>query len=245
MAAFGGDGFQLSKWFNTTSIGREHGAESRADADTDTEDDVPMAKRHQSGAGAAAVPECHICGMPNPDYMSTNTVKKAPSVPVCSTDCESKYLEQKGLRPSESKARTSVPEVDNSRCYVCHVPNPEYMSTNAVKWAPSVPVCGVDCESEFLKGYKKKDSKANASAKRQATSNGNDDTEAKRPRRPLSFLDDQLLESEDVKGYKSWWLGALAFYNFVYQRHGMWHQYVCVLLISWMGMLALTLFVCL
>ena len=41
---------------------------------------------------------CFVCGKPEPEYMSTdNEPEQAPPVPVCSLECEGKYLASKGL----------------------------------------------------------------------------------------------------------------------------------------------------
>ncbi|TMW63384.1 hypothetical protein Poli38472_002325 [Pythium oligandrum] len=147
-------------------------------------------------------------------------------------------------------AEEAVPiplHVESTYCHVCHAPNPEYLSTNTVKGAPSVPVCSLECESEYLKqkgwqannksGGKYVDlttatsNDVTTSAKKSkrketvAEDAPEEDRTSKRPRRSFSFLDDHMLESEESNGYKSWWLGAMAFYDFVYQRHGMWHSY--------------------
>ncbi|RLN87621.1 hypothetical protein BBJ28_00005251 [Nothophytophthora sp. Chile5] len=219
MASFGGN-FELSRWFNDSSS--KCGASS-AHA-TDSEDGDAAAATDEAFADAPAggltLAECYICRMPNPEYMSTNTVKKAPPVPVCSMACETKYLEKKGMRP-KGEARTQV--ADPMECYVCQTSNPEYMTTNAMKRIPSVPVCSKECESTYLRQRKQR-----LSAGQETSSSKRSKSDAlepaKRQRRSLNFLGDQLLDSADSNGYKSWWLGALTFYDFVYQRHGMWHS---------------------
>ncbi|KAL4159967.1 hypothetical protein PRNP1_000539 [Phytophthora ramorum] len=203
-----GDEFQLSRWFNG-STGSAHATDSEdGDAAGSADDAV-------TPSPSASLTECFICHMPNPEYMSTNTAKKAPPVPVCSVGCEAKYLEIKGMRPS-GDARTADPNY----CFVCHAANPEFSAKRA---GGAVPVCSKECEDTYLRRKKQRlDGNASTSSKR---FKGQDAEPAKRQRRTLNFLGDQLLDSADGKSYKSWWLGALTFYDFVYQRHGMWHSY--------------------
>ncbi|CEG40040.1 protein phf-isoform b [Plasmopara halstedii] len=149
--------------------------------------------------------------------MSTNTAKKAPSVPVCSVGCEAKYLELKGMRPS-SKACSP----DSKHCVVCHGPNLNYSVSSR---GSVVSVCSKECEESFLRRKKRR---GNADTNENTTfkhSKGEQAEPINCQRRTLTFLSDQLLESSEGGGYKSWWLGALTYYDFVYQRHGMWHSY--------------------
>lgn len=209
-----GDEFQLSRWFNSSVSSSSSSAHATDSEDGDAAGSADDAVAPSSSANLA---ECFICHMPNPEYMSTNTAKKAPPVPVCSVGCEAKYLEMKGMRPSND-ARNADP----NHCFMCQAPNPEYsVSTRGV----ATPVCSKECEEAFLRRKKQRvnsDGDGGTSAKR---SKGESSEPAKRQRRTLNFLGDQLLDSSDGKGYKSWWLGALTFYDFVYQRHGMWHSY--------------------
>ncbi|KAE9051761.1 hypothetical protein PR003_g204 [Phytophthora rubi] len=205
-----GEEFQLSRWFNASI-----GPSSAHATDSEDGDAAGSADDAVAPSSSASLSECFICHMPNPEYMSTNTVKKAPPVPVCSVGCEAKYLEMKGMRPS-GEARNADP----NQCFMCQAPNPEYSIS---KRGTVVPVCSKECEDAFLRRKKQRlNSDEGASAKR---AKGDDAEPAKRQRRTLNFLGDQLLDSSDGKGYKSWWLGALTFYDFVYQRHGMWHSY--------------------
>lgn len=238
-----GDSFELSEWFNNISSKRGGGVSSKLD-------------RKSAKVGYASdehTPDpsvCFMCHLPNPVWTSSDKVKKAPPVPVCSEECEARYLESKGLRPvkkdkkrqqsedeHDGESADGPEEMDMEHCFVCERSNPEYMSTNSMKNIPSVPVCGVECEAEHLKlkGKKKKSEKSEKS-------NSSSSSSAKRPKRgetatkaasegedvkrSLSFLEDHLLENDDSKGYKSWWLRALTFYDFVYQRHAMWHRCV-------------------
>lgn len=239
-----GDSFELSEWFNNVS-GKGGGASSKLDRKS--------AKVSYASDEHAPDPSvCFMCHLPNPVWTSSDKVKKAPPVPVCSEGCEARYLESKGLRPvkKDKKRRpsedgnetnnedtNSPEEMDMEHCFVCERPNPEYMSTNSMKNIPSVPVCGVECEAEHLKlkGKKKKSEKSNSNSssssskrpKRGESSVTKASSEGEDVKRSLSFLEDHLLENDDSKGYKSWWLRALTFYDFVYQRHAMWHR--CVL----------------
>lgn len=236
--------FQLSKWFNG-GLGRGEATHSAHTTDSEDGDastaSVPAAveeEREPAGGGAL---ECFVCRIPNPEYMSTTHVKQAPSVPVCSVECETEYLERKGMRP---KGDRSYEMLDGPpECYVCARSNPEFMSTNKVKGAPSVAVCGVDCEARYLAMCKKKaqatsadaapstppprGSSAGSRSKRAKRDEVEADTfsDPKRLRRSLNFLEDHLIGNDETNSYKSWWLGALTFYDFVYQRHGMWHRY--------------------
>ena len=258
MTSFG-DTFELSAWFNAKS--------EKTDEENETvDDDVVVVERPSKHARSAEkkkkvdMAKCFTCKTPGPEYMSTNSVKSAPPVPVCSVDCETAYLESKGAMPTTSDTKKNGKKakddlhadavVDPTRCYVCTSANPEYMSTNAVKAAPSVPVCGLDCESAYLrmKGVKpsetseknepayyyttKKTKRSNSVSQAKDTRghDGSDDEtpSAKRSRHTTSLVDNSLHSQDDDQGYKSWWLGALAFYDFVYQRHGMWHMYVAV-----------------
>ncbi|KAG6590750.1 protein phf-isoform b [Phytophthora cinnamomi] len=208
-----GDEFQLSRWFNASN-----GPSSAHATDSEDGDAAGSADDAVAPSSSASLSECFICHMPNPEYMSTNTVKKAPPVPVCSVGCEAKYLERKGMRPS-ADARNADP----NHCFMCQAPNPEYSIS---KRGTVVPVCSKECEDAFLRRKKQRVGPDDASASSAAKRTKGDDAEpAKRQRRTLNFLGDQLLDSSDGKGYKSWWLGALTFYDFVYQRHGMWHSY--------------------
>ncbi|POM59548.1 putative transposable element [Phytophthora palmivora] len=212
MVNFGED-FQLSNWFNTnnTSSNSAHGTDSEdGDAAGSADDAV-------APSSSVSLSECFICHMPNPEYMSTNTAKKAPPVPVCSVGCEAKYLEMKGMRPSGDSRNA-----DPNHCFVCQALNPEYsVSTRGTV----TPVCSKECEEAFLRRKKQRVNADGDAASSKKRSKGDTAEPAKRQRRTLNFLDDQLLDSSGGKGYKSWWLGALTFYDFVYQRHGMWHSY--------------------
>lgn len=246
MMAVGG-GFELSEWFNSVSArGSSNGGSGRSAA--------ASAPNKRASAGKEHAPEssvCFMCHTPNPQWTSSDKVKKAPPVPVCSPDCETRYLESKGLRPvrkdgSKKRKQDDIVElldddddddekmggdddVDYEHCFVCERPGPEYMSTTSVKSIPSVPVCGIECEAEHLKrkGKKKKAASAtttvttNAAKRSKPASESSKSTDVKQS---LSFLEDHLLENDDSKGYKSWWLRALTFYDFVYQRHAMWHR---------------------
>lgn len=205
MVNFGED-FQLSLWFNCSA----HTTDSEEGDIADPTGDVvaPSAGVNMS--------ECFICHIPNPEFMSTNSNKKAPPVPVCSVGCEAKYLEIKGLRPKGDASRATA-----SECFICHAANPEFRTGS--KRAPSVPVCSKECEDAYLRRKKQRvGGSPRSSLKRVKTENSNSAT---RQRNQLNFLGDQLLGGSDGTGYKSWWLGALTFYDFVYQRHGMWHSY--------------------
>ncbi|KAI9922752.1 hypothetical protein PsorP6_002687 [Peronosclerospora sorghi] len=205
-----GDGFQLSHWFNARSS-NSHVTDSEEGDPLRSTDDAAMPSSNTD------IAECFVCHMPNPDYMSTNTAKKAPPVPVCSVICEAKYLEMKGMKPSSISKN-----VDLNHCFMCQASNPEYsISTRGCV----TPVCSKKCEEAFLRRRKKRlntEGDNNPTSKRTKTESVEP---AKRQRRALNFLGDQLLYSSDGEGYKSWWLGALTFYDFVYQRHGMWHSY--------------------
>ncbi|KAL3668162.1 hypothetical protein V7S43_007025 [Phytophthora oleae] len=206
-----GDEFQLSRWFNSSS-----GSGSAHATDSEDGDAAGSADDAVAPSSSVSLSECFICHMPNPEYMSTNTAKKAPSVPVCSVGCEAKYLELKGMRPS-SDSRNADP----NHCFMCQSPNPAYSVSSR---GTVTPVCSKECEEAFLRRKKLRVSAGDSGA---STKRSKSDTNepAKRQRRTLNFLGDQLLDSSDGKGYKSWWLGALTFYDFVYQRHGMWHSY--------------------
>ncbi|ETL42698.1 hypothetical protein F442_06746 [Phytophthora nicotianae P10297] len=208
-----GDDFQLSRWFNNSNSSNSsaHGTDSE---DGDAAGSVDDAVAPSTSVNLA---ECFICHMPNPEFMSTNTVKKAPPVPVCSVGCEAKYLEMKGMRPSGDSRNA-----DPNHCFVCQAPDPEYSVSSR---GTVTPVCSKECEETFLCRKKQRgngDGDGGTASKRSKSDNAEP---AKRQRRTLNFLGDQLLDSSDGKGYKSWWLGALTFYDFVYQRHGMWHSY--------------------
>ncbi|EEY69403.1 uncharacterized protein PITG_05635 [Phytophthora infestans T30-4] len=208
-----GDEFELSRWFNNTSnsVSSAHATDSE---DGDAAGSVDDAVAPSSSANLS---ECFICHMPNPEFMSTNTVKKAAPVPVCSVGCEAKYLEMKGMRPSGDSRNA-----DPNHCFVCQAPDPEYsVSTRGTV----TPVCSKECEGVFLRRKKQRGNGDGDSASASKRSKSDNAEPAKRQRRTLNFLGDQLLNSSDGKGYKSWWLGALTFYDFVYQRHGMWHSY--------------------
>jgi hypothetical protein len=192
MAAFG-DGFELSKWFNNASMRQESAASDNTDGE-DVEGAVVVLDDSEPVA-AVEMTHCFVCKTPNPEYLSTNTVKGAPSVPVCSLECEADYLKQKGWNASKK---------DGGK-YVQLPPTSPSSTTDALGQPPS------------------KKAKRDTSGDR--TEAMPDEATTKRPRRSFSFLDDHMLDAEDGKGYKSWWLGALAFYDFVYQRHGMWHSY--------------------
>ncbi|KAJ0406681.1 hypothetical protein ATCC90586_008098 [Pythium insidiosum] len=146
----------------------------------------------------------------------------------------------------EDGSAVSPVAIELGFCFVCAAPNPDYLSTNTVKGAPPVPVCSLNCESDYLKQRGWQASKKNGgkyvqlpsspteSSKKskrdeepvpQTVDLTSEERSTKRQRRSFSFLDDHMLESDEGKGYKSWWLGALAFFDFVYQRHGMWHSY--------------------
>uniref|UniRef100_K3WK75 Uncharacterized protein n=1 Tax=Globisporangium ultimum (strain ATCC 200006 / CBS 805.95 / DAOM BR144) TaxID=431595 RepID=K3WK75_GLOUD len=121
---------------------------------------------------------CAACNRLNPQYMSTNLVKGVPSVPVCGVKCETKYLASKDKKPVAAAAASTPTkkvarrqsaaaaiedeegdeeeQVDFSRCAACNRLNPQYMSTNLVKGVPSVPVCGVKCETKYLASKDKK-----------------------------------------------------------------------------------------
>lgn len=240
-----GEHFQLSKWFNG---GLGKGGTLSAHS-TDSEDADASAGFASGGRGATTsggddmpeVPECYICHVANPEYMSTTSVKKAPSVPVCSIECETEYLDRKGLRPKGERTYEMV-GLGSSECFVCHKANPEYMTTNKVKVAPSVSVCSVECEGKYLQMKKTqfssgalspqlhkvpRSSSSSSAIKKRGKRDGDEKEgdDAKRPRRSLNFLQDHLLGNDNANAYKSWWLGALTFYDFVYQRHGMWHRY--------------------
>ncbi|KAF4324264.1 hypothetical protein BBO99_00000920 [Phytophthora kernoviae] len=204
-----GEEFQLSRWFN----GSSNSAHTTDSEDADAAGSVDDAVTPSDGV---SLTECYICHMPNPEFMSTNSVKKAPPVPVCSVGCEAKYLEKKGMRPKEDAANA-----DPSQCFICHTSKPEFMSTNTAKRSPSVPVCSKECEEVYLRRKKPRTSSGDETPSKRIKS----EDPSKRQRRQLNFLGDQLLDSSDGKGYKSWWLGALTFYDYVYQRHGMWHSY--------------------
>ncbi|KAG6958358.1 hypothetical protein JG688_00010549 [Phytophthora aleatoria] len=208
-----GDEFHLSRWFNNSS---SSGSSAHA---TDSEDGDAAGSVDDAVAPSASanLAECYICHMPNPEFMSTNTVKKAPPVPVCSVGCEAKYLEMKGMRPSGDSRNA-----DPNHCFVCQAPDPEYSvsSRGAV-----TPVCSKECEEAFLRRKKQRGNGDEGGAAASKRSKSDNAEPAKRQRHTLNFLGDQLLDSSDGKGYKSWWLGALTFYDFVYQRHGMWHSY--------------------
>ena len=207
-----GEQFQLSRWFNASSSSSSvHSTDSEdGDAAGSADDDAA------TPSSSVNLTECFICQLPNPEYMSTNTVKKAPPVPVCSVGCEAKYLERKGMRPSSSDAKNAKP----TSCSMCHAADSEY----AVSCRGSLtPVCSKECEEKLLRHKKRRvDVDGDALGTRSSMENV---APAKRQRRTLNFLGDQLLGNSDGTGYKSWWLGALAFYDFVYQRHGMWHSY--------------------
>ncbi|OWZ21212.1 hypothetical protein PHMEG_0004261 [Phytophthora megakarya] len=216
-----GDEFQLSNWFNTNNPA------SNTSHATDSEDGDAAGSADDAASSSVSLSECFICHMPNPEYMSTNTAKKAPPVPVCSVGCEAKYLEMKGMRPSADSRNA-----DPSQCFVCQAANPEYsVSTRGTV----TPVCSKECEDVFLRRKKQrvgeadqaKRAKENTEPAKHQAKRAKENTEpAKRQRRQLNFLGDQLLDSSSGKGgYKSWWLGALTFYDYVYQRHGMWHSY--------------------
>ena len=212
-----GDEFQLSRWFNASASSSAHATDSEDGDATGSTDDAAMAS--SSTTTTTTTTQCFVCHMPNPEYMSTNTVKKAPPVPVCSMGCEAKYLEMKGMKPSSDSKN-----VDPNRCFMCQASNPEFLISSR---GSVTPVCSKECEKALFRRKKQRmiaddDDDENMLTKR---SNGNSAEPAKRLRRTLTFLGDQLLDSSDGKGYKSWWLGALTFYDFVYQRHGMWHSY--------------------
>lgn len=208
-----GDEFQLSRWFNCSN------SSSNSAHATDSEDGDAVGSADDTVASTSTVnvAECFICHIPNPDFMSTNTAKKAPPVPVCSVSCEAKYLEMKGMRPS-SDLRNAV----LNQCFVCQAPDPE----NSVSTRGSVVrVCNKECEDSF---FRRKKQRKNTGSDGFASLKRSKDDHAepvKRHRRSLTLLSDQLLDSSEGKSYKSWWLGALTFYDFVYQRHGMWHSY--------------------
>ncbi|CAI5745544.1 unnamed protein product [Peronospora destructor] len=207
-----GDEFQLSRWFNASFSNSAHATDSEdGDATGSTNDAGVMS------SSSTTTTQCFVCHMPNPEYMSTNTVKKAPPVPVCSVGCEANYLEMKGMRPSgDSK------NMDPNRCFMCQAANPEFLISSR---GSVTPVCSKECEKALFRRKKQRmiaDGDDSVLIKR---SDGDSVEPAKRLRRTLTFLGDQLLDSSDGKGYKSWWLGALTFYDFAYQRHGMWHSY--------------------
>ncbi|KAK1939358.1 PHD finger protein 10 [Phytophthora citrophthora] len=206
-----GDEFQLSRWFNSNSgNGSAHATDSEdGDAAGSADDAV-------APSTSVSLSECFICHMPNPEYMSTNTAKKAPPVPVCSVGCEAKYLEMKGMRPSSDSRNT-----DPNHCFVCQSPNPAYSVSSR---GTVTPVCSKECEESFLRRKKQRLNAGDTGAPTKRSKSDSNEP-VKRQRRTLNFLGDQLLDSSDGKGYKSWWLGALTFYDFVYQRHGMWHSY--------------------
>uniref|UniRef100_A0AAV1UGZ4 PHD-type domain-containing protein n=1 Tax=Peronospora matthiolae TaxID=2874970 RepID=A0AAV1UGZ4_9STRA len=208
-----GEKFQLSRWFNASSNSSStHSTDSEDGNGTGSVDDAAMS------SSSVNLTECFICQMPNPEYMSTNTVKKAPPVPVCSVGCEAKYLERKGMRPSSSASRNADPKL----CSMCHAATSVY----AVSSRSSVTrVCSKECEERLLRHKKRRVDTEEDGSTLGKRSCGENAAPAKRQRRTLNFLGDQLLGKSDGKGYKSWWLGALAFYDFVYQRHGMWHSY--------------------
>ncbi|TDH70845.1 hypothetical protein CCR75_001221 [Bremia lactucae] len=208
-----GDEFQLGRWFNNSSC-----SSSSAHA-TDSEDCDAANSMDDTVAPSSSgnVAECYICHVPNPEFMSTNSVKKAPPVPVCSVSCEAKYLDMKGMRPS-SDSRNADP----TQCFMCQAFNPEYsISSRGIV----TPVCSKECEKAFLRRKKQRKSVEGDSAAMSARSKSDATEPALRQRRKLTFLGDQLLDGSDSNGYKSWWLGALTFYDYVYQRHGMWHSY--------------------
>uniref|UniRef100_K3WK74 PHD-type domain-containing protein n=1 Tax=Globisporangium ultimum (strain ATCC 200006 / CBS 805.95 / DAOM BR144) TaxID=431595 RepID=K3WK74_GLOUD len=231
------DEFELSTWFNSVSD-KENGFNGVFAAKSFRERSGDNKRDSRGDAPDPSV--CYMCHMPGPEYMSSDKIRKAPSVPVCSEDCEEKYLASKGLRPALKKEKKrkqdekeeeedgdaddrDEEEVDYAHCYVCERDGPEYMSTDQMKNFPSVPVCGVECEAVYLKSKHKKKTKKNdkATPPKKAKKENKDSA----TKRSLSFLEDHLLESDDSKGYKSWWLRALTFYDFVYQRHAMWHSY--------------------
>ncbi|DBA02404.1 TPA: hypothetical protein N0F65_007223 [Lagenidium giganteum] len=212
--------FDLSKWFNRVSSKAERAELQHADSAV--QDRLGSAAADSSAASAS---ECYMCRMPNPDYWSTNAVKNMPSVPVCSIECEADYLEKKGMRAASGKRVT--------HCHVCRKANPKNWSTTPSKDVPSVPVCDSHCEALYLKRNGVKRATKPTSSKR-TKRESTDDSDFEELGDAFSMhkklkVDTAnagtLLESEDGKGYKSWWVGALAFYSFVYQRHGMWHCY--------------------
>lgn len=240
--------FQLSKWFNSgLGKGETHSAHTTDSEDGDVSAVAAGADERDAAGGAL---ECFVCRIPNPEYMSTTQVKQAPSVPVCSVECETEYLERKGMRPKGDRSYEMLDGVPE--CYVCSRANPEYMSTNKVKGAPSVAVCSVECEGKYLAMRKKaqaageetapstppaRSSSASRSKRSKHDEEENEASDPKRLRRSLNFLEDHLLGNDETNSYKSWWLGALTFYDFVYQRHGMWHRYDCRLCVRKMILL--------
>ncbi|CAH0516738.1 unnamed protein product [Peronospora belbahrii] len=205
------DEFQLSRWFNSSSSNSAHATDSEDGDAACLTDDAMMQ------SSSLSTTECFVCHLLNPEYMSTNTAKKAPPVPVCSMECEAKYLEMKGMRPSSDSKN-----MDPNHCFICQSFDPEYLfATRTVM----IPICSKECEKALLRRKKQRvttDTDGSTLIKRSKEENMEP---AKRQRRALNFLGDQLPDSSNGKGYKSWWLGALSFYDFVYQRHGMWHSY--------------------
>lgn len=234
------DEFELSTWFN--SVADKENSRSRMLASASNRDRSGDNKHDDANNPTPDPTVCYMCHMPGPEYVSSDKIRKAPPVSVCSESCEERYLESKGVRPASKKKRkqqededdevedngdaNDEEEVDYGHCYVCDRANPDYMSTDQMKNVPSVPVCGVDCEAVYLKSKNKK--RAKKTDKATPPTNVKNEPSGGEGKRSLSFLEDHLLESDDSKGYKSWWLRALTFYDFVYQRHAMWHRFVRV-----------------
>jgi hypothetical protein len=218
---------------------------------------------------------CFVCHATNVSLMKSTIGGKSTAVYVCSKKCEKKHLQKTKKRGSSKSSSSDLIAEDDTVCFVCQAPDPEFLSTkNTTKDAPSVPVCSLTCEEEYLDNrglHLTKKSKPNStkkSSKKYEEDDDDDDFEIydphhsqsrkkptkqndrfldekeeepeeeeeeeegvntitkKKYRESLKLLRDTLVQdSVEEEGYTSWWAGALAFYDYVYQRHGMWHMY--------------------
>ena len=59
-------------------------------------------------------------------------------------------MDENAADDDDEASSGDMTEADPVRCFMCHTLDPEYLSTNAVKTAPPVPVCSLECESSYL-----------------------------------------------------------------------------------------------
>ena len=68
-----------------------------------------LARCYGGGNGLARQDACFVCGKPEPAYMSTDyEPEQVPSVPVCSLQCEDKYLASMGFCAVGSRGRSVI-----------------------------------------------------------------------------------------------------------------------------------------
>nr|CCA14764.1 conserved hypothetical protein [Albugo laibachii Nc14] len=173
------DNFIISEWFNAA-----HSKLNVYDDEFAYMDKLPVALSNQSGK-----------------HKNSNTVDINKI-----SDQSSRSRQPEPCNTIDLTVKSAEEAPTPTFCFVCNYPDPEYMSTNLVQSAPSVPVCSVNCESVYLarEGY----TAPETSRKRQRREN-----------------EPKTLSTALITNARSWWMGALSFYDFIYQRHGMWHCY--------------------